>query len=407
MIGRAFAVVAAIIIGAAMPSPAAAEDVAVAEVSGPQGKKITRAIAKQLRAEGHSVAIVATAADAEGVSAIVVATAKKKGKRWRLQIVVRDGSDDSLLGEATMTARSARRLPRQVRRLFIKRLGDAIEAGTTADAEAEPADDAEPAADPAPAGPATGSATTVTAAVTSTPRPRLGEEGESSLIDATFAVSGRVFSRRLSYRDDIFGMLPQHQADGTPALVVTASGFVGRYGARAELAYTWPFDSRTPDDVAFPTEALGYVVGGRVRVLDGDLKLAVGADYGGRDITIGPADMQAKPQIPDAEYRFLRASTGVETALGGAMSAGGEVGYRYVLSTGELESDDYFPRLSAGGVDAALWLRVRVMGPVHVAVSANLERYFLSLNPEPGDPLIAGGALDQLIGGQLGVEVEY
>ncbi|MBL9016862.1 MAG: hypothetical protein JNL83_21925, partial [Myxococcales bacterium] len=40
-----------------------------------------------------------------------------------------------------------------------------------------------------------------------------------------------------------------------------------------------------------------------------------------------------------------------------------------------------------------------------VQARLDLRRYFFAMNPEPGDPWIAGGATDQYFGGAIGFAV--
>jgi len=76
--------------------------------------------------------------------------------------------------------------------------------------------------------------------------------------------------------------------------------------------------------------------------------------------------------------------------------------YLAVTDAGEIGEDDWFPRLSVAGIEATLEAGYVLPDGLSLRLGVDLRRYFYSLNPEPGDAWIAGGALDQYVAGQLG-----
>ncbi|WP_437939375.1 hypothetical protein [Sorangium sp. So ce341] len=82
-----------------------------------------------------------------------------------------------------------------------------------------------------------------------------------------------------------------------------------------------------------------------------------------------------------------------------ALEAG--AGYQAPLSTGALAS--YFREPSAGGVDLRVAVAVPFAPGLEARAGASYARFFYDFDAEPGDPYIAGGALDQLFGAHLGV----
>jgi hypothetical protein len=161
--------------------------------------------------------------------------------------------------------------------------------------------------------------------------------------------------------------------------------------------------SRTNDETAFPTESSEWAIGGRVRQPLAGINLLFEADVGSQRFKIGDSYAMEKPDIPSVRYRYLRGGASTTFPVAGGMSVGIRAGYRYVMSAGEIEQDEFFPRLSVGGVDGALWLAYDLGAHWQVYLGADIERYFYSMNPEPGDPLVAGGAIDQFIGGRFGL----
>ncbi len=418
VIGRRLGLSCAVAVFAclALASSAFADRVAVVEVEGARAKAVQRTLVGQLRKDGHKVTVVSDESEATDVSAIITAEIKKRGKRWQVRIVVKNAADGDVLGKTTLRARKAKRLPGLVRKLFRKRLGRAVRRGEMPSVEPEPepepeiadepevADEPEPEPEPVdqepePADePARSSGSLgVSRSVTR------GNDG----IALSVSMSGRVFSRTFAYNDDLFDALSEYEANVTPAVVVSADAYWKKFGAAASMAYTRPFDSRTEDEVAFPTDTVGYTFGGRYRLLTGDLGATVGVDYGARDFNVDDAPSRAKPEIPDVAYRFIRAGLATQMRLGKKMSVGADAGYRYVLSAGEIETEAYFPRLSVGGVDATAWFGYDLASAWQVQLGANVERYFYSMNPEPGDARVAGGATDQFVGVQLGLAYRH
>ncbi|WP_438018510.1 hypothetical protein WMF18_05290 [Sorangium sp. So ce315] len=82
-----------------------------------------------------------------------------------------------------------------------------------------------------------------------------------------------------------------------------------------------------------------------------------------------------------------------------ALEAG--AGYQAPLSTGALAS--HFRDPSAGGVDLRLAVAVPFAPGLEARAGASYTRFFYDFDSEPGDPYVAGGALDQFYGVHLGV----
>ena len=55
-----------------------------------------------------------------------------------------------------------------------------------------------------------------------------------------------------------------------------------------------------------------------------------------------------------------------------------------------------FPRASKGGVDVFARASMDMWKKVVLTLSARYSRFFYSLHPQPYDPYIAGGALDEV-----------
>lgn len=382
-------------------SSAHAEDldqrVRVEGLDGKRERAVRRAVVEGLTQLGYEVV------DDDGdVRAVVTGDMKRERKRWVVKLVVRSGDDGSAVGRTTLRARTPAKLAKVTRKLVGKRLRKPLtkaqpprppepEPEPESEPEPEPVATAEPADDEEPA----------TAAAPVSVRRSATFGGDS---EATYAIAGGVqlYQRTFTYRDDLFMVLPTHEAPLSAAMFIRASWFpLAWAGVAGRFAYTDEFESAAMDGTRFPTSSSAWSVGPRVRRELAGLDLELQVDYGRHAFAIGDAPGRDNPGIPDASYDYVRAGSSARLPLGNRWTAGASLGYRHVLALGEVQ--DMFPRAKAAAVDGQLILEARFGGHLHVELAAELERYFFALRPEPGDTNVAGGALDQYLGARVGV----
>jgi hypothetical protein len=70
------------------------------------------------------------------------------------------------------------------------------------------------------------------------------------------------------------------------------------------------------------------------------------------------------------------------------------LGYLWIVRHDFLAAN--FPRASKGGVDVQARASMDVWRKLFVMLNARYSRFFYSLHPEPYDPYVAGGALDEV-----------
>jgi hypothetical protein len=188
---------------------------------------------------------------------------------------------------------------------------------------------------------------------------------------------------------------------------VDAESYYSHFGVAGSFFYVPEFDSAVNGNTQapFPTTSMSFTLGARYRHALAGITGHAAIDYGGHNFTIKGATVE-KPPIPDVRFRFVRAGLGARALVVPRVTAALQGGYRYVLSSGEIASDAYFPRLDVAAMDARAALSVAVYGTWQVELAATLERYFFRMNPEPGDAMVAGGAADQYLGGQLLLKYE-
>ena len=245
--------------------------------------------------------------------------------------------------------------------------------------------------------PAGASATELSASAPSA-RPAPGQSWLS------IAVGPELYARHFSYRDDLFQKLREYDLAATPAVGVAAEVYPMAMSSRGPLAglglagrftHVPNFDSEDTAGSQYSGEARSYAVGGRYRHRIAAVDLAGALDYGSQSFAIAPKGDAMDPDFPAVRYHYLRAGLGAAAPLFSRFALSAAVGYRQVLSSGEIESADFFPRSSVRGFDAELGLSAAIGWGFDVRAGAALERYGYALHPEPGDAKVAGGALDQ------------
>jgi hypothetical protein len=234
--------------------------------------------------------------------------------------------------------------------------------------------------------------------------PEPGERARAPWV--SIAVGPELYGRHFSYRDDLFQELQEYDVTATPAVTATATIYPMARGSRGALAglglagaftHVPSFDSEDGAGGQYTSEARSYALGARYRHAILGVEVAGALDYGSQSFSIASSGDMPAPDFPGVNYRYLRAGLGVSAPLWSRYSIAAAAGYRQVLSSGQIESDDFFPRSSARAFDADLELSAALAWGFDVRVGAALERYGHDLQPEPGDARVAGGALDQYL----------
>ncbi len=242
-----------------------------------------------------------------------------------------------------------------------------------------------------------------TGVVLSAPRP------ERSLPWLEGSVALHMFYRSQTYNQDLFNVLRPYQIMApAPAVSLAAypgalvtSGFPSNLGISAQYEQAFGLSSGISGlSVRFPTATNAFLIGPQYRIPVAPFVFVARAGYGWRSFTITNAGDVQKPQVPSVDYRNVFAQGAVRWQPFDRVAVDLEAGYHYLLSMGELSSANYFPRATGGGLDGTLGVTFLVH-PAEVQLAVDVEHYFFSFNPQPGDPLVAGGALDDYLGVRL------
>ncbi len=238
----------------------------------------------------------------------------------------------------------------------------------------------------------------IVASVRPTPRPRR---------DLVIAVEERPFWRRLRYNDDFDDRLRPSD------LVANAVGLSASYRplknfqpfsvvGRGELA-VGVNGSRTSDGTAYGTSSSEWGLGAGLDVGIRSARIGIVATYGEQRFSVD--DDPAMELLPDVTYRFARGGVSFAMPLAPRFSLLVTGGYRHLLGMGGLTDVAWFPRATGAGIDASAGVAFHVTSWLDLHARLDTRRYFFAMNPEVGDPWIAGGATDDYIGGAIGLAI--
>ena len=373
------------------------------------------------------------------VAAFVTATVKRN-RNWRVEMVVRDGetgeavarydvTDRHLTGVATTLARA---MPRQLQVLLARNVA-AADANADEDAQLRArvrppartrAPDEEPEtrtlrpsrrAKEAPAKADKGDkddeeedADSEAPADEEPPRPKQSEEIPRPYLE--IGAGGRVFSRSMTFTEN-YSNIPAYRLDRATALTIdvafhpfavadsTRDQWIAGLGLTGNITYAMGVTTEVAGaDGRARTEVHGYELGVRYRGIAGPVDIVPRVGY--------IADTFAAnvgPVSPDVDYRVVRAGLLLRLALSRQAFMRANADYLDVLSAGRLNDADRFPRAVTRGVDIGLGAGYAFSDNVEAWVAVGLRRYGYDLKVQPGDNLIAGGALDEYVSMSMGL----
>jgi hypothetical protein len=216
-------------------------------------------------------------------------------------------------------------------------------------------------------------------------------------------------SRHFSYVDRLTGTLRPYDLFVAPAVRIGADVYpfshlnipvVSGLGVQGDYSRAFGLSSEDASGASVGTSWQAFDVGLRDRVAMGEsFLLGVAGGFGDNAFSFDGAITPAE-QLPSVDYKFLRA--GIDGRYtGGDLSVRAAFGYRGVLSTGPFGT--LFPRATVGGIDATIGVAKMVAPGIEVSVDLDYARFFYSLLPQPGDPYVAGGALDEMASLSVGL----
>ena len=221
--------------------------------------------------------------------------------------------------------------------------------------------------------------------------------------------------RRFIWRDALRGGLRDYSLAAAPLGLAEASVYpfartrislLADVGIAGEAAHAFALSSSDSAGESVSTTWSRWAVGPRVRLRTrgepAKLVVTLGADYARE--TFDLARGATPSTLPSADYRTIRPNALARVAFGRfAILAG--AGYRHVLDAGSI--GDRFPRASVAGVDGELGGAVSLTHGIELRALARYARFFYTMNAEPADREVAGGAVDQVFGVGGGLAYAY
>jgi hypothetical protein len=229
--------------------------------------------------------------------------------------------------------------------------------------------------------------------------------------DASVGVRG--FGRSLWFTDDFFQRLRPYDLPFAPAVAAALEwypaaftrGPASWFGVVASGEYGFGFSSADAQGRAYDTAAWGFTVGVRARRTFWRVETGLTLAYGHQVFSIDRASAgQAPPEgIPNVAYQSVRVGLSGRINLLRRLSLTAGFTYLAVVSAGEVDGPDYFPRSFVGGVELRLGVAVPIARGFEARADLEWRRYFHHMNVVPGDRLIAGGAVDDFYAATVGV----
>lgn len=237
---------------------------------------------------------------------------------------------------------------------------------------------------------------------------RTGRGGRRSPM-FTISVDERPFYRRLRWNDDYDDVLRRYDlAANAVGVTVAARPLRAVPSAYVQLGGELAVGingSRTDDGMEYATSASEWSATAGLTFGLAGMDVGVAAAFGEHRFSIDGDEGMGGELIPDVTYRYARGGLELRRPLGGRLAVTGRAGYRHLLGTGDLGNDAWFPRSSGKGLDGSAGVQLRMTSWLAMYARAEVRHYFFAMNPEPGDELIAGGAVDSFLGGAIGVSV--
>ncbi|HEX3697120.1 MAG TPA: hypothetical protein VH374_17215 [Polyangia bacterium] len=449
-----FGLLAALLMAAAAPAAASdlAQRVAIDSFRGPQGAVVQDAVESALLRQYYLVpdAQVLEAARKSGVrlrsdedfaevgrslnvAAFVTATVRRN-KNWRVEMIVRNGETGEAVARYDVTNRRldgltatvARATPHRLQVLLANRAADSaddedaevrVKARPPVHARSHQQGDhdedgdkaAKPARKPSKAQ-ANKEKEDDVEAETSDEKPRDLPGANMPRPYLELGAGGRVFSRSMTFTDN-FSNIPAYRLDRATAITIemafhpfalveaTRDDWIAGFGLTGNVTYAMGVTTeQTGSDGRARTDVHGYELGVRYRAALGPVDLVPRGGYLAETFAANVGTV-----APDVDYRVIRAGMGLQLALSRQAFMRTSADYLYVLTAGRLNDADRFPRAVTRGIDLTMGAGYAFNDDVELFVAVGLRRYGFDLKVQPGDSLIAGGALDEYVSMTMGL----
>lgn len=252
----------------------------------------------------------------------------------------------------------------------------------------------------------------------------LASEGDSAEVSSTSStaplerpavvtsVGARGFGRVFAWATGASADLPAYSMPYGSAVAFEAAWYPGAhvtqgvgadFGVFLDGVVGLGLTSHT-DTATFGTSAQRLRFGARLRFPLGERsQLDVLLGYGTQtfDIASRSPTGAARPAIPSVAYAGPRGALGATFRFSERVGGDLLAGFTWLLGTGEIGSQAFFPNASGLAADASLGVSIKLVEALRLRLSADWTGYFLTMNADSASTLQATTAMDMFIGGTL------
>ena len=225
------------------------------------------------------------------------------------------------------------------------------------------------------------------------------------------ALGVQLTHRALRWNDDLFGELRPYTLPLAPWITLDAqwfpaahrtTGWLAHLGIYAGAGAAVGLSSSDSLGRAYDTAAFEVRGGARGRLPLGPHALLLGAGVELRRFTLAPPTVADDPGVPGVSYASATLDLDARLRLGDALALLVGASAALPFQLGDL-ADRLFPHVTGAAVELRAGVAWAFVAGLELRVVASYRRYFLALNPSPGDRWVAGGAVDEFASLSLSV----
>ena len=329
------------------------------------------------------------------VNAIVEGEVLREGNRWTAYVRLVDARSLKVLDQQFYEARTSVALARAVQKTFWGRVGEEVK-----DLAPKPS--------------------SKSGESRRSRRARRKAQRNGIGLPAAFdmSINARLVRRTLKYNQDLRRDLRGYTLNAAPGMSLKVRWYPGahfvsdwpaHFGLDVEYERLFDFQSMRADGLEFPSQSKSFGIGLRWRYPLKIFQPSVILGYGAHSFQVliaGPPrpGVETTPLVPKVKYRFVRMGAELRMDISW-FKVMVNAAYLFVFDTGGIQSDIWFPRNKADGMEAGLLLGFGLPAGFEIRGGVDYRRYFHDLRPDPNNnpPWVAGGALDEYWGFTLGL----
>lgn len=227
-----------------------------------------------------------------------------------------------------------------------------------------------------------------------------------------FGVGVGLFSRSLSWNDNVLQDLAEYSLGSAPAFRGDVAWFPGAHFTNGPLSWVGldieaelPFAVESNrDGVIFPTAASAWRVGLLGRVPMRNFEGQIGIGFSERRFDLERSDTgEEVADLPRVRYQNLSARAAILGRFFSRLDAAIRLGWGFMLDAGEIGRAGWFPNGSSHMAEAGVSSTLYLVSGLGIFARFDWHGAFFSFEPEVGDLRVAGGASDNYFMGTLGV----